>query len=189
MDWKEVGKKIAKIGAPLLGGVLGGPAGAGIGTLVASLFGADPDDPADVLQKMAADPEAAVKLRELELRHAERLEEMALRHAEIDAEERITAIREVNATMRTESQSEHWPQYSWRPANGFSFPAAVILVYFLLPYLDKNVPTVPELVWVGWLAILGVATWDRGKEKRAVAGEEKTGILEGVINAIRGGKP
>ena len=49
-------------------------------------------------------------------------------------------------------------------------------------------PSVPEMVWIGWLAILGVATWDRGKEKRAKAGEAKTGMLAGVIDAIRGEK-
>ena len=88
--------------------------------------------------------------------------------------------------MRAESESEHWPQYSWRPFNGFSFPLAVILVYFLLPLLGKTVPEIPQWVWVGWLSILGVATYDRGKEKRARVGENKTGLIAGAIKAIRG---
>lgn len=36
MDWSDVGKKIISVGAPLLGGALGGPAGAAIGQVVAS---------------------------------------------------------------------------------------------------------------------------------------------------------
>jgi len=88
--------------------------------------------------------------------------------------------------MRTESQSEHWPQYSWRPFNGFSFPLAIISIYFVLPYLSKTVPVVPQLVWLGWLSILGVATWDRGKGKRAASGDVGgKGLIANAIDAIR----
>jgi hypothetical protein len=48
------------------------------------------------------------------------------------------------------------------------------------------VPDVPQWIWIGWLSILGVAVWDRGKEKRAAAGEQKTGMIAGAISAIRG---
>jgi hypothetical protein len=48
------------------------------------------------------------------------------------------------------------------------------------------VPAIPQAVWIGWLAILGVATWDRGKEKRIKAGEQlKPGLIESAINAIK----
>lgn len=134
----------------------------------------------------AASPEAAVDA----IRNDPQVQgEFLVRFREIELEiyrEDTKRLEIVNKTMQEEGRSEHWPQFSWRPFNGFSFPLAVIGIYFVLPCLGKTVPSVPEMVWIGWLTILGVATWDRGKEKRAVAGETKTGLLEGAINAIRG---
>ena len=73
MDWSDVGKKIISVGAPLLGGALGGPAGAAIGQVVASQFGLTEASPDKVLEAITADPEARLKLTELEFRHSERL--------------------------------------------------------------------------------------------------------------------
>ncbi len=78
MDWKELGTQIAKTGAPVLGSVIGGPAGNAIGKLVATLFGADPQDPGDIYAKLSADPDALVKLKELEAKHKERITELYL---------------------------------------------------------------------------------------------------------------
>jgi len=185
MDWKNLGTQIAKIGAPLLGGALGGPGGAAIGTMMASMFGVE-NDSAAIYQAVQSDPQAAVKLRELELRHKERLEELQMESARIDTEERLGTIREINQTMRAESKSEHWLQYSWRPVNGFAFAAAILLIYFALPLAGKTPPDVPQWIWIGWGTILGVTTWDRGKEKRIIAGDNKPGIIEGAISAIKG---
>jgi hypothetical protein len=69
MDWKEVGRTVAR-SAPALGAALGGPAGAAVGGLVAAAFGTDAT-PAAVSAAIAADPNAAVKLQEAQLRHAE----------------------------------------------------------------------------------------------------------------------
>ena len=185
MDWKKLGVRVAKIGAPLLGGALGGPGGAAIGSIVASLFGVD-NDPGAIYQAVQSDPQAAVKLRELELNHKERLEELQVERARIDMEERLGTIRQINETMRAESKSEHWIQYSWRPVNGYAFAAAILLIYFALPLAGKIPPAVPQWIWIGWGTILGVTTWDRGKEKRTAAGENKPGMIDGVITAIRG---
>uniref|UniRef100_A0A6M3ITU9 Putative holin n=1 Tax=viral metagenome TaxID=1070528 RepID=A0A6M3ITU9_9ZZZZ len=132
--------------------------------------------PEQAVSMIKADPEAQLKFQAVYLTY----------EAEIYREE-TKRLEAVNETMRAESKSERWPQYSWRPFNGFSFPVAVMGIYLLLPILGKTVPSVPEMVWVGWLAILGVATWDRGKEKRVKAGESKPGLLQGVIEAIKGG--
>lgn len=75
MDWKEVGVAVAQ-SAPALGVALGGPAGGAIGGLIAAAFGTD-NSPDSVAQAVANDPEAAVKLRELELHHAEVLAGLA----------------------------------------------------------------------------------------------------------------
>jgi hypothetical protein len=152
----------------------------GSGSLVSSMMravtGDGPDTPIEaVAAKIEANPKMFLELQTKAMDHEARM-------AEVDAKK----LAIVNATMQKETQSDKWPQYSWRPFNGFTFPLAVICIYFVLPMIDKAVPAVPHWVWLGWLSILGVATYDRGKEKRAKAGEKKTGLLEGAIAAIRG---
>lgn len=62
--------------APLLGAALGGPVGAAAGTLAAAALGVR-DSPVDVAAAVKSDPGAAIKLRELEMKHAESLQAMA----------------------------------------------------------------------------------------------------------------
>ena len=190
MDWKDVGKAIAKY-APALGTALGGPAGGAVGTLasmVAGAFGLKPDaKPDQVMAAIEKDPQAAVKLKEIETNAKTEIHRLNVQLAIQRSQQETAQIQAVNATMQAESKSEHWPQYSWRPTNGFAFPIAVIAVYFVLPLLGKTVPNVPEWVWIGWLSILGVTTYHRGKEKRIKAGDTMSqGLLTGAIRAIRG---
>jgi len=151
------------------------------GSLLEGLMRAVTGDNKSDIEAIAAKIEADPKLY-LELQTKALDQEVSLARIEAD---KLTAV---NATMQAESKSEHWPQYSWRPFNGFSFPLAILLIYWLLPMLNKIVPDVPQMVWIGWLSILGVATWDRGKEKRTKVGEQNQGLLANAINAIRGGK-
>ena len=75
MDWKQVGNTAISVGAPLLGGALFGPAGAAVGSIIASKFGVSPEStPEQVMAAITGDPEAALKLREIETTHAERLQ-------------------------------------------------------------------------------------------------------------------
>lgn len=77
MDWKQVGNAVISVGAPLLGGALFGPAGAAVGSIIAGKFGVSPDATPDrVLTAINADPDAALKLREIETTHVERLQEL-----------------------------------------------------------------------------------------------------------------
>ncbi len=185
MDWKALGKKVVKLGAPLLGTALGGPGGGAVGAIVGNMFGVDSSDPSVIDAAISADPQALVKLKEIQLEHKVELERIALEHTRIESEERRANLAQVNETMRAESKSEHWMQFSWRPFNGFCFPVATIAIYFILPLAKVPVPDVPPNVWLGWLTILGVATWDRGKQKRIQAGEQKTGLIASAIQAIK----
>ncbi len=81
---KELGRTVARYGAPLLGTVIGGPAGAVIGQMVASQFGGDADDPADLMYKIVADPNAAVKLAEIQNNSKVELSRIAMQMAEND---------------------------------------------------------------------------------------------------------
>ncbi|MGL5219590.1 MAG: hypothetical protein ACRC8G_08950 [Plesiomonas shigelloides] len=74
MNWKDLGKQVASA-APVLGAALGGPVGGAAGALIASVFGVE-NTPDAVDKAIKADPESAIKLRELEQRHIERLTEL-----------------------------------------------------------------------------------------------------------------
>ncbi|WP_302736413.1 hypothetical protein [uncultured Desulfovibrio sp.] len=70
MNWKDVGNVVSKA-APILGTILGGPAGAAAGgaaSLIASMFGCEPE-PEAVMQALKKDPEALVKIKELEVQN------------------------------------------------------------------------------------------------------------------------
>ena len=163
--------------APVAANFIVPGSGSLVHTLMRRLTGSGPDTPMDeVAEKIAADPALYLELQKQAMAHEAQL-------AQIEAQK----LETVNLTMRQESVSEKWPQYAWRPFNGFTYPLSVMLIYFLLPLCGKAVPEVPQWIWIGWLSILGVATWDRGKEKRVKAGEAKTGMIASTIDAIRGG--
>lgn len=164
-----------KVVAPTVANIALPGSGTMIEKLIRKVTGDNTSDIEALAEQIENSPELYLELQKAAMAHETSL-------AQVEA----AKLESVNATMRAESKSEHWPQYSWRPFNGFSFPLAILLIYWLLPMLGKIVPDVPEMVWIGWLSILGVATWDRGKEKRAKAGEQNTGIIANTIQAIRG---
>lgn len=85
-----------------------------------------------------------------------------------------TVITAVNETMRAESGSQHWMQWSWRPCFGFTACGVLVNNYILLPYLKPVgiVPIeVPSEVWIMIMAVLGVAAWTRGQENIAKVGK------------------
>lgn len=82
MNLMDLGKEIAKYGAPLLGTVIGGPAGAAIGQIVASKFGGNIDDPQDLYKRLQDDPESHIKLREIEAAQSVHLQRLSVQQAE-----------------------------------------------------------------------------------------------------------
>ena len=101
MDWKDVGDFVKK-GAPLLGSVLGGPAGGAIGTLVSAAFGSD-DDPEKLLPILKSDSEAVRKLKELEFKHYERLEELSIEAARVQLEESKAYLADTQSARSREA--------------------------------------------------------------------------------------
>ena len=183
MDWKTVGGYVKK-GAPLLGTILGGPAGAAAGgavSLICSALGIGDSTPESVMAQLQGDPDAMVKLRQIESTHQIELGRIALEMDRLEVELQITQTKETNATMRVEAVSEHWPQYSWRPAWGFGSMLAFFLVCWYLGDAMKAamarqdaataLASLPAVVMAVTAlfgipgAILGVAAWGRNKLK------------------------
>lgn len=179
MNWKELGTKIAD-SAPLLGSALGGPLGAGLGSIIAAAFGTEPE-PDKVLAAIQMDPQAAVKLQEIQSNEKVRLQEIVSQQAIVGLQEETKKLQAVNETMQVESKSEHWLQWSWRPIWGLISAAAFFVVSSFVCYLaylaimegkSEAMQMIPQLIGSMTLlfsvpgAILGVASWHRGKLKR-----------------------
>ncbi len=92
MKWSELGEKIAGF-APLLGAAVGGPAGSAIGTLVASAFGSE-NEPDAIMTAINANPEAALKLKNLELDNKVELQRVILETARIELADKQNARKE-----------------------------------------------------------------------------------------------
>ena len=86
--WKEAASLVGKF-APLLGSAFG-PGGSAIGAIVASALGVA-NEPDAIAKAIAADPDAAVKLREAELRNQEKLEQIGLDTFKAEQEGRANA--------------------------------------------------------------------------------------------------
>jgi roadblock/LC7 domain-containing protein len=182
LNWKDIAENVGKF-APMLGGALGGPGGAAIGSIISSALGVA-NSPDAVSEALKTDPQAAVRLAEIESNERVKLREFQMMHAQA----RMTAAAQnadsVNRTMQAEANSERWPTYWWRPLIGmavaFNVTASSLLVLgVFLPLMfggaagaQASAQAVGHLPMVlGALAgingtvlpILGIASWFRGK--------------------------
>jgi hypothetical protein len=134
MDWKQIGAKIAGA-APILGGLIGGPAGAGVGqvvNLVAGALGIEPDQatPEAVAHQLESDPEALLKLRQLETTHAEELQRIALEQLRVELADRADArAREIAITRSTGQRDYQLYILAWLVVVGFGALCAVLMRY------------------------------------------------------------
>lgn len=191
MSLKSVLKKIAGV-APLLTKMLPIP-GAGIaGDLIASALGVE-NTPAAIEAALLKDKDALLKIKAIETEHQTTLSRLLI---ECEAK----TVGDINRTMRAEGKSEHWIQFSWRPFWGFVSAVAFLIAVSFTSYIfyqaifDKNTEALtmlPQLVTAYTMlfsvpmAILGIASWHRGKEKRFSAGEgfDPTGrLLSPLVN-------
>ncbi len=105
MDWHDVAEKVAAA-APALGAALGGPGGAAVGGLVASVLGVEAT-PAAVQEAVDHDPQAALKLRRIEA----------------DLERALVRTR--GEALVAELKGESALQRNWRPLVMLWFAALV----------------------------------------------------------------
>jgi len=137
VDLKEFGSKIASI-APMLGGAFLGPAGAAGGALLKVIAGAfglkDDAKPDEIYQAIQADPEAMIKLKELELKHTEVIarlnQEWRIKQLESDLENvRSARGREVDVTKATGKKENSLYVLAWLVVIGFFVSFAVVICF------------------------------------------------------------
>lgn len=84
--------------APLLAQTLGGPFAGIAVSLISSVFGSD-SNPDEVLKSIIKDPEAAIKLKTLELQHQEELQKLQLQSYETEVDDRKNAREREKVTQ------------------------------------------------------------------------------------------
>ena len=76
MNWSDIGNIVGRA-APMVGTLLGGPAGAAVGALVASALNV-PNDPESVNAVLAGNPDALVRVQELQTNARVQLQQLAV---------------------------------------------------------------------------------------------------------------
>jgi len=82
MKWGEL-KGIISKAAPLLGTAIGGPAGAGIGSLISAALGVD-NDPQAVSDAIKNNPDALIELKRIESDNRQHLQSVTLETLQIE---------------------------------------------------------------------------------------------------------
>lgn len=188
MKWSDIADVVGQA-APVVGTLLGGPAGGAVGGLVASALGVEAA-PDKVKSAIEADPEAAVKLRTLEREHAREMRRMT-----IEAE--TARLAEVNRTMRAEAASNDPYVRRWRPTWGYvaALTWAVMVggvVYAIVAtpeYAAELINAVTALtpLWGVALGVLGINVAKRSQDKQIAAGHgPPQGLLSAIAERIKG---
>lgn len=150
---------------PYIGTALLGPLGGGIASLIASKLGVPAQtiqDTKDTLVSMLGDPAKLAELKQVEAAAQAHLAELGYDNIQKLEEINASVVIEVNKTMQSETTSNHWPSYSWRPFIGFTF-GFYITAQWLLPMLHIPAPVIDAQLMLAIGGILGVASWFRGK--------------------------
>ena len=197
MTWDDVEKVVGKI-APLLGSALG-PLGTVAGTLVSAALGVE-NKPDEILEAIKTNPEAALKLKEIESNNEVELQKAILLAESAKIAEQTKQIIAVNATMQAEVSHGGFSGF-WRPfwgvVSGTAFGVVAVFVCFLgyqavLGGKPEALNMIPQLVTSMSLlfaipgAILGVSAYQRGKMQRAQAGESlQKSIIDSIIGKVK----
>lgn len=106
MDWKDLGKKIAAVGLPLLGAALPLPGGAALGQGLAAALGLGADASPQAIDAALATPEARLQAQQFALQHEQVILNITTT-AEIERE-RIAAGDRASAREREVKTADSW---------------------------------------------------------------------------------
>jgi len=186
MDWSDIAGKVIGLGAPILGGALGGPFGAAAGKILADALGAPEPTPAAVGAALDRDPSTAVAAAQ----QAE--SEWLTALAEIGRAQ----VAEVGATQRAEIASDDPLQRWWRPLYALELsllecPAfAITVLHALWIGHDTGINGFASLTALfmayfgARFGVLGVYVTGRTREKQASASGELPPTLLGELLKI-----
>lgn len=180
MDFKSIAKQVAEMGLPILGTALGGPGGLLVGKALAAAIGSPSEAPEAILKSLTEDTKAKQAAIEFQATHDLELKKLDYSHEEKLEDTDTARLVTVNETMRAEAQSEHWAQWGWRPFIGFTFGLSFLVVSALCCWVAYEAVAVKDMTGINMVpqlvgafatlfaipgAVLGVASWWRGKGK------------------------
>jgi len=192
--WDSI-KSMVGNSAPLIGTLIGGPAGAAVGGLVANALGVE-NTPQAIEQSLKTNPDALLKLKQLEFDNQVELKRLAFQHAQLASDERKLSVQQQHATMQKElASNDPWVR-RWRPTFGYAVCLAWCLLFFGLAYamvihpkqaaeLVTSIVALTPLFGIA-LSVLGVSIHKRSLDKQVSAGQSPVGIVAGLKKAIKG---
>jgi hypothetical protein len=196
MDWGSLGRKIADMGAQVLGEAIPLPGAGMAADALSEALGCE-KDPDQIAQAIDQDPEALAKLKKIEAERETELKRIAAKTERHDTEQ----ITQRQATVNDTIQAGYKQGVLWRRAVGWSFaigaPLFVVGAFVLigvalyLGRLQAVATALSELfralhpLLYCYLCILGVAGYQEGKMGRSMAGESESGIVK-ALKAFRG---
>ena len=179
MNWIKVAEQVAGSGAKLLGTALGGSVGGQVGSLVAHALGVE-NTPEAVSAELEKNPEAYLKLKELESNQKIELNRMALQELQAQlADVQDARKREVDITKATGKTDKMLMSLAVVITSGF-FCLLGALLWVTIP--DSNKDILISAVSTLGAAFIGVNSYYFGSshgsakkteimEKKAVGGE------------------
>jgi len=197
MSWDDVKNFVGKA-APMIGTLIGGPAGTAVGGLVSSALGTD-NDPDQVMQELQANPDALLKVKRLEIEQKSELRKLSIQAEQNRLQAETVRLQETNKTMRAEIQSEDPYVRRARPTFlyvlAFSVAAEVLLALLALIIAPDQLPALKEIYialatpqGVG-LAACGIYIKKRSDDKGVAAGvPPKAGLLQTLTQKFTGGQ-
>lgn len=131
---KKLSETIIKIGSPLLGSVVAGPAGAAIGNIIASTFNGKIENVDDLINKIKTSSDSNTKLAEIFLNHKIEIEKIAL-------EQSTTELIEKNKTLSLDYKNIENARKS-NITTGTKMPHVIsifiLIAFFLCIYIVLN---------------------------------------------------
>lgn len=131
--WDKV-KQYVGSAAPVVGSLLGGPAGSATGSLVASWLGVE-DNPEKVLERLQTDPQAMVEIKRMESQERQQLRELEHQAALAKLADRQHQHEQQQETIRNGDSAEDEYVRRTRPKiarRAFYFGFAYIAMFELL---------------------------------------------------------
>lgn len=174
MDWKDLSQDIGKF-APIVGSLLGGPAGAAVGGLVATALGTS-NSPAAV-QAALADPANALKI--VQMQHDE-----SLHLADLQSQQELAqAATNTAEAQAAQGRLQSWQAFfiaGWRPGIGWTCAISIFAAFvgipaaqFILALFNSKIivpmPDVTEMISLV-TSMLGLAAYRTTEKLKGVAG-------------------
>ena len=159
--WDSIKDTVGSV-APIAGSLLGGPAGSAVGSMVASALGVS-STPDAVAAAIKSDPQAAIKIRQIE------------------AQLEQTRLEVRGQAIQAEATGESWLQRNWRPLTMIWF--SMLLGGYWFGYTPENLSEEAILSLFG-LIKLGLGGYVLGRSAEKITKElSGSGIIANMMKS------